>query len=204
MVARLLLESRSWSAPTVTPNAWWDSRPERWTPTRVDQRDAAVRAIVLYPMNALVEDQVARLRRALRRIVALGGPRIWFGRYTGATLGGTAMPLNGRHKYLARVAEDVRSMVTEIDGVGGVGEDVTSQMSDPRSNELVTRWDMIQTPPDILITNYSMLNVMLMRGLEQPLFATTRDWLRADESRSVSLVVDDSTCTAARREPRCR
>lgn len=190
VLARLLLEARSWKGVNQ-PNAWWESRPERWSPTRTEPREAAIRAIVLYPMNALVEDQVSRLRRALRRIVALGGPNLWFGRYTGATLGGTAMPERGRHRDLSQVAAEVRAMVTEIDGVKDLGEDLTSQMSDPRQNELVTRWDMIQTPPDILITNYSMLNVMLMRDLEQPIFSKTRDWLRADGTRSISLVVDE-------------
>lgn len=190
VLARLLLEARSWKG-TNQPNAWWDARPERWSPTRTEPRDAAVRAIVLYPMNALVEDQVSRLRKALRRIVSLGGPSLWFGRYTGATLGGTAMPERGRHRDLSQVVSEVRAMVTEIDGVKDLGEDLTSQMSDPRQNELVTRWDMVQTPPDILITNYSMLNVMLMRDLEQPIFSKTRDWLRANRAHSVSLVVDE-------------
>lgn len=190
VLARLLLEARSWNGASQ-PNAWWDARPERWSPTRTEARDAAIRAIVLYPMNALVEDQVSRLRRALRRIVSLGGPSLWFGRYTGATLGGTAMPERGRHRALGEVVSEVKAMVTEIDGVKHLGEDLTSQMSDPRQNELVTRWDMIQTPPDILITNYSMLNVMLMRDLEQPIFSKTRDWLRADRTRSISLVVDE-------------
>lgn len=190
VLARLLLEARSWTGSAL-PNAWWNSRPERWSPTRTETRDAAVRAIVLYPMNALVEDQVSRLRRSLRRIAALGGPDLWFGRYTGATLGGTAMPDRGRHSALSQVAAELRAMTTEIDDVNDLGEDLTSQMSDPRQHELVTRWDMIQTPPDILITNYSMLNVMLMRDLEQPIFSKTRDWLRADGSRSISLVVDE-------------
>lgn len=190
VLARLLLEARSWQGINQ-PDTWWDSRPQRWSPTRTEPRDAATRAIVLYPMNALVEDQVSRLRRSLRRIAALGGPNLWFGRYTGATLGGTAMPDRGRHRDLSQVAAELRAMVTEIDGVKDLGEDLTSQMSDPRQNELVTRWDMIQTPPDILITNYSMLNVMLMRDLEQPIFSKTRDWLRADGTRSISLVVDE-------------
>ncbi len=190
LLARLLLESRSWPQQDQA-NAWWASRPERWSPVRSAERESAVRAIVLYPMNALVEDQVARLRRALRRIVALGGPHLWLGRYTGATLGGTSMPDRGRHRNLSQVAEEVRGMVSEIDGVAGLGDDLTSQMSDPRANELVARWDMIETPPDILITNYSMLNVMLMRDLEQPIFDQTREWLAADTSRSISLVVDE-------------
>lgn len=190
VLARLLIEARSWSGSHVL-NSWWDARPDRWSPARTESREAAVRAIVLYPMNALVEDQVSRLRRALRRVAEFGGPRLWFGRYTGATLGGTVMPQRGQHRDLGHIASEIRAMIAEIEGVQDLGEDLKSQMSDPRQNELVTRWDMIQTPPDILITNYSMLNVMLMRDLEQPIFEKTRDWLRADLTRSISLVVDE-------------
>ena len=48
--------------------------------------------MILYPMNALVEDQMVRLRRALDSTQAhramdtfFSGNRIFFGRYTGAT-----------------------------------------------------------------------------------------------------------------------
>ena len=57
-----------------------------------EKRTAAVRALVLYPMNALVEDQLVRLRKALhsarcaRRMQEhFHGNRIFFGRYIGAT-----------------------------------------------------------------------------------------------------------------------
>src|SRR5205814_2286346 len=36
--------------------------------------------------------------------------------------------------------------------------------------------------PDILITNFSMLNVMLMRPEESNIFAQTRDFLAADRA----------------------
>ena len=47
------------------------------------------------------------------------------------------------------------------------------------------------TPPDILVTNYSMLNVILMREQEDPIFERTRAWLEADESHALTLVVDE-------------
>src|SRR6185312_4143263 len=57
-----------------------------------ERRPAAVRALVLYPMNALVEDQLTRLRKALDSPLArsiyedhFSGNRIYFGRYTGVT-----------------------------------------------------------------------------------------------------------------------
>lgn len=47
------------------------------------------------------------------------------------------------------------------------------------------------TPPDILITNYSMLNIMLMRSIERPIFEATRDWLRQDSRNVFHLIVDE-------------
>lgn len=58
-------------------------------------------------------------------------------------------------------------------------------------SEMLSRWDMQQTPPDILITNYSMLNVMLMRDLEEPIFNATRAWLDSDKRNVFTLVVDE-------------
>lgn len=190
LVARMILEARGWSSSEQVTR-WWEQTPERWTPLRSGGRTAAMRAIVLYPMNALVEDQIARLRRTLRRLHSLGGPQLWFGRYTSATLGRSGMPERGRHRQLADVVREIREQVSEYDKVSHVCEDLTAQMSDPRLAEMVTRWDMIVSPPDFLVTNYSMLNVMLMREVEQPIFAGTRQWLESDRSRVLTLVVDE-------------
>ena len=54
-----------------------------------------------------------------------------------------------------------------------------------------SRWDMQDHAPDILITNYSMLNIMLMRGVEAGIFDQTRSWLQADPSHVFHLVVDE-------------
>ena len=79
-------------------------------------RPAAMRAIIIYPMNALVEDQLVRLRKALDSREAraamdehFAGNRIFFGRYTGAT------PVTGHHvhpgiRHLLAVSKD------DIDG----------------------------------------------------------------------------------------
>lgn len=190
LVARMIVEARNWSAADGVTR-WWEQTPERWTPMRSGTRPVAMRAILLYPMNALVEDQISRLRRTLRRLHALGGPQLWFGRYTSATLGRSGMPQRGRHKQLADVVREIRQQVSEYDRVGHVGEDLTAHMSDPRLAEMVTRWDMIATPPDLLVTNYSMLNVMLMRDTEQPIFELTKRWLQTSESNVLTLVVDE-------------
>ncbi len=54
-----------------------------------------------------------------------------------------------------------------------------------------SRRDMQDHPPDILITNYVMLNIMLMRAVEAPIFDQTRQWLRANPSHIFHLVVDE-------------
>ena len=71
---------------------WWaNENDERaWEPTRSNEkRRAAVRAIVLYPTNALVQDQVTRLRRAIATVppAALGGNRLYVGQYTRFNVG---------------------------------------------------------------------------------------------------------------------
>ena len=50
---------------------------------------------------------------------------------------------------------------------------------------------MQDAAPDILITNYSMLNIMLMRSIEAPIFAQTRAWLQSSPDRIFHLIVDE-------------
>ena len=90
-----------------------------------------VRALLLYPMNALVNDQLKRLRKLLSSC-----PEITFGRYTGET----------REKQL-EAAEKYK----KIHG------------SDPFPNEHISRAKMRETPPHILLTNYAMLEYLLLR-----------------------------------------
>ncbi|MDP9302668.1 MAG: DEAD/DEAH box helicase, partial [Actinomycetota bacterium] len=192
--ARLLREAQGWPAPT-TVHRWWskDRQAEPWRPVRTaEERPAGVRAMILYPTNALVEDQMSRLRRAISRAIAPGGgPRFFFGRYTGATLGSGERPKRCGEPRVRSVAQELRRMEADKDGIIRRDEDLLCQFPDPRTGELLTRWDMISTPPDILVTNYSMLNVMLMRDLEDELFDRTARWLAEDEARAFTLVVDE-------------
>ena len=57
----------------------------------------------------------------------------------------------------------------------------------PEDRELLTRHEMVHGAgarpghsPDILVTNYSMLEYMLMRPFERPIFDETRQWLREE------------------------
>jgi Lhr-like helicase len=62
----------------------------------------------------------------------------------------------------------------------------------PEGSEMWSRWDMHDDPPDILITNYSMLNIMLMRNVENNIFDRTQQWLQQDrENHIFHLVIDE-------------
>lgn len=192
ILARLLIEARQWRRPEGT-TPWWDEPPlDRWSPLRRSDPSAALRSIVLYPTNALVEDQLARLRRSVSRIRRAGGPQLWFGRYTSASPGSVKMPDPSRADRRVRpVGDELRDMVQQIDRLSGAGADLLAHLSDPREGELITRWDMVATPPDLLITNYSMLNVMLMRQFEAPMLQATRQRLSRDPDAVLTLVVDE-------------
>ena len=77
------------------------------------------------------------------------------------------------------------------DGLAHRDREIKCQFPDPRRGELLTRWDMLESPPDILVTNYSMINVMLMREREAPIFEATRLWLASGQERCFTLVVDE-------------
>ncbi|MCI0559302.1 MAG: hypothetical protein MN733_12470, partial [Nitrososphaera sp.] len=62
----------------------------------------------------------------------------------------------------------------------------------PNDAELLTRHEAHEAPPDVLVTNYSMLEYMLMRPLERPIFDRTREWLKSNPEESLLLVVDEA------------
>lgn len=208
-----LIEERSSIPGGLEVNAWWDRRLDvtahSWSHVRHELPDGikpAVRAMVLYPTNALVEDQVSRLRQAaIRGKEITGSPLFYFGRYTGATPGGTAMPparlksadrerINNVGQHLRDLAREATQLRASLEAKGVTGNDLVeaiSQFSEPYCGEVLTRWDMVAAPPDILITNTSMLNIMLLREMEAPIFEQTRAWLAENPDATFTLVVDE-------------
>lgn len=155
-------------------------------------RPAAVRALILYPLNALVEDQLARLRDGLDGVQARAwlhaqrsGNRFYFGRYTGRT------PVSGNRTAAATARLRDEFTGIERDARLVAGSPAARFFPSMDGGEMWSRWDMQDHPSDILITNYSMLNIMLMRGVESPIFDQTRQWLQADASHVFHLVVDE-------------
>jgi len=200
VLARLVQEALTW-AEQPEPDRWWEATGNAlsWRPLRAPEtRPAALRTVVLYPTNALVEDQLGRLRRALRRIAATGKvPPLWFGRYTGATPGSGDLPGPRDKDKLREVANEINSAAQDFVQLAKSYEDapdrqqMLAQFADPRQAEMTTRWDMVASPPDLMVTNYSMLNAMLMRDIEQPMFAATAEWLAADANNSFTIVIDE-------------
>ncbi|MEW9836219.1 DEAD/DEAH box helicase [Mesorhizobium marinum] len=207
-----IMQERIGHVPRREVHRWWqaDLGPNQgsWEHSRsgIGNVVPAVRALVLYPTNALVEDQVSRLRQAASRAChGPGKPLFFFGRYTGATLGGTFVPppsLMARdrtrinevgHEVLAieREISKVREQLAKSDASAKQILETCSQFQDPLIGEMLTRWDMVAAPPDILITNTSMMNIMLMRDVEAPIFDQTRAWLRSSERNTFTLVVDE-------------
>jgi Lhr-like helicase len=161
-------------------------------------------------MNALVEDQIRRLRSGLDSRDALswldtnlGGNRFYFGRYTGRTpVPGDVTNKTRMEDYRLqcrtawRNADSLR--VREAAAIAAGSNESLREIAKERTfvprvgdAEIFGRWDMIESPPDILITNFSMLNVMLMRQREEPMFQATREWLEASADNHFTLVADE-------------
>lgn len=254
LFADIIKESLNWPDKTADPypvNDWWNGRIDErrlLTFSGLDgelsteamqrpneKRDAAMRAIIVYPMNALVEDQMTRLREALdsdeiQKLLdeEFGGNRIFFGRYNSTT------PVSGQFKKSADPTEDAklkRQRKLKLDSLKDYLKDIELQtdqidnwINEPLANgdakeyrrrkslkytfqrvkgkenrvssEMRSRFDMQQTPPDILITNYSMLAIMLMRTVESSMITKTREWLNGETNkenptRIFHLVIDE-------------
>ena len=99
-----------------------------------------VRVLLLYPMNALISDQMERLRNMLKDY-----PDITFGAYNGNT-----------EETTEKALENFKTLHNGME---------------PTRNELISRYQMIQTPPHILITNYSMLEYLMLRPRENVFFS---------------------------------
>lgn len=177
-----------------------------------------VRTIMLYPMNALVSDQMGRLRKMIGNgeggfhdIIGELAPKArvpQFGMYTGRT------PYPGERdskediSYAKTIRRDILSQSDEVkkklrelgkypskyslekfcDSLEN-NEDIVTH---PYDAELVTRQEMQIFCPDILITNYSMLEYMLMRPIEKNIWESTKEWLESSRDNKLLFVVDEA------------
>lgn len=197
---------------------------------------AAMRALILYPMNALVNDQLGRLRNLF------GDPRIvklfksWtgrpphFARYTSRTpyaglrtAAKDSVKLKSVEEFYADIEntahdktlqghDEARGLIQTLKGRGkwpakpslsswfgakgsrwqNVNDDFVRAVTLPDDSELLTRHEVQTAPPDLLVTNYSMLEYMLMRPIERSIFDKTHSWLESNPSEKFWVVLDEA------------
>ena len=176
-----------------------------------------IRALVLYPMNALVNDQLARLRLLFgspqlgRHFSQVAGRPLQFGIYTSRTpYPGPRTTEKDRNKVqkllesylsemqLAPLAPELSKRgkwpAKDLQGfLGDKGKPWTARLiTQEQDRELLTRHEMQAQCPDILVTNYSMLEYMLMRPIEMGIFEQTKSWLAENSANQFLLVVDEA------------
>jgi ATP-dependent helicase YprA (DUF1998 family) len=197
----------------------------------------AVRAMLLYPMNALVNDQLSRLRRLF------GSPatRDWFtthanrpvkfGRYTSRTpfpgvvpedtkklsakLAGLSFFVqleknasSGANSKAANLLASMRKMgkwpgkdvgaeagLTRWLGSGvwrNADGSLRRAIEKPDDTELLARHEIQAAAPDLLVTNYSMLEYMMLRPIERSIFEQTRSYFGSNPTERFILVLDEA------------
>ena len=199
--SQLIKASQDWQAYGDRQPQPWRRKGGRQRAGEHQKRPAALRALILYPLNALVEDQLMRLRRACdspnaRRWLDENrcGNRFYFGRYIGSTPISGSEEKDYKRRKLREKLEELQRQAEQVRQQAERKNDDSIRyffpLMEADTAEMWSRWDMQDYPPDILITNYSMLNIMLIRDLEQPIFDKTRKWLERDDS-IFYLVVDE-------------
>jgi hypothetical protein len=114
-------------------------------------RTPGIHALLLYPMNALVNDQLKNLQRILKQC-----PQVRYGRYVNVEI----------------TPNDER--------------DARRKYPNALPNEVISREVFRKEPPHILITNYAMLEYLLLRVDDSPLFSGPWKFLVVDEAHTYS------------------
>lgn len=105
-----------------------------------------VRALFIYPMNALANDQMKNIRELLMYY-----PNITFGVYNGGT------------------ENDEESAIAVYEAM--FAKEKIEKLRHRLDNEILSRDEMKKNPPNILFTNYAMLEHLLFRPKDDVLFS---------------------------------
>lgn len=196
----------------------------------------AVRALLLYPMNALVNDQLGRLRsmfsdpRVSEAFENWAGRAPQFARYTSRTPYAGVRDKKKDDARLKSLDEFYVAIEREASGDGVLAEraeglrqqlrakgkwpakpslskwlgspgspwmkrgtrEFIRAITLPGDSELITRHEVQVTPPDLLVTNYSMLEYMLMRPIERSIFDDTKAWLASNPEQKFMVILDEA------------
>lgn len=181
------------------------------------------RALILYPMNALVSDQLARLRVLFGNtdvkasLKALRGRVARFGMYTSRTPFPGLRPVSKnkdtqrnkdrvselwRARYKPILDDPAPEYLEKLKALGkwpakdvarffGSGKWDDRLNTTPDDVELLMRHEMQEACPDLLVTNYSMLEYMLVRPIERSMFEQTAAWLK-NPGTFFTIVLDEA------------
>lgn len=108
--------------------------------------EKGVRALFIYPMNALANDQMKNVREILMYY-----PDITFGAYNGGT------------------ENDEESAIAVYEAM--FAREEAQELRHRLPNEILSRDEMKKNPPHILFTNYAMLEHLLLRPKDDVLFS---------------------------------
>ena len=122
-----------------------------------------LRAIIIYPLNALVNDQLGEWEQILKEY-----PGITFARFTGQTP-------NSQKDYGQRCKEIIEERLadqelTQRERQRKVEQDLREQLSVEPKNRLNHREAIRANSPQVLITNFSMLEYLMERPVDAPIF----------------------------------
>lgn len=245
-IKKVLVESRNVVIMTGTGSGKTESfllpilgklaREARGNPSGFKTQDG-MRALILYPMNALVNDQLGRLRsifgdsQLVEFFKNCAGRPPRFARYTSRTpyagvrsSSKDSSKLKSFRDFYIRLLQQTRSSVPEEQAeaqkllgelvergkwpakpdlekwFGAEGSAWQNRQTNeykravalPDDSELITRHEVQACIPDLVVTNYSMLEYMLMRPIERSIFDRTRDWLQANPSEKFLIVLDEA------------
>lgn len=178
-------------------------------------KQRGVRAMMLYPMNALVSDQLGRLRR----MIGTASFYDMFTEYTGVSRRPQFGMYTGRTPYAGEIRREQDKALSDTlrSNLIARDEETVNQLkkmgkfpakydmekftdgllegrhvTDDRDAEMITRFEMQDNTPDILITNYSMLEYMLMRQEEQSIWEDTKKWIEQDEDNKLLFIIDEA------------
>lgn len=134
--------------------------------------DGQVQAIFLYPLNALMEDQKARLEKILE------GTNLTYAVYNGD------LP----EKMLPTNAHDYQKVLRKIDEIKGIERDDQGNIIKCKYHHAVgTREELRKHPANILLTNPTMLEYILLRDKDQRLIQADKHslrWIAIDETHT--------------------
>jgi superfamily II DNA/RNA helicase len=133
------------------------------------QGKKGIKAIIIYPMNALANSQFETLAKLLH------GTGLKIAKYTSELKIGHSKPKPS--KNTTPTANSNEDLTEDDDDSEELDETEVVQRKNVQEIEMLkydsiinTRDEAIRTPPDILITNYSMLEYLLDRARDQKIF----------------------------------